>query len=132
MEKLEIKTEYKNQLIDITIKIQKILNENQWENGMIFLNVLHTTAGITINENADPDVKTDLINALEKIVPSINFLHFEGNSDAHLKAMLVGVNLSIPVVNGKLVVGTWQGIYFCEFDGPRNRQVVINFCNIKA
>ncbi len=86
----------------------------------------HTTAGLTINENADPDVTIDLLNSLERLVPvNGNYRHAEGNSDAHLKASLMGFSLMVPIIDGRLALGTWQGIYFCEFDGPRQRKLLI-------
>jgi secondary thiamine-phosphate synthase enzyme len=88
--------------------------------------VPHTTAGVTINENADPDVVTDLLNTLEKLVPVHgNYRHAEGNSDAHLKASMMGFSQMVPVIDGRLALGTWQGIYFCEFDGPRRRKMLV-------
>ena len=108
--------------------VKNTIQENKWRNGILFLNVLHTTAALTINENADDDVKTDLINALNDLVPDIRYYHTEGNSDSHLKASLIGSDLTVQVVNGTPVLGRWQGIYFCEFDGPRsNREIKIQF-----
>ena len=127
MLEIVIKSSKKDEFIDITFDVQDYLNQNSFKDGMIFLNTLHTTAALTINENADADVKTDLVNALNALVPNIKFKHFEGNSDAHLKSSLFGTSLSIPVSNGKLIRGTWQGIYFCEFDGPRTRKVHLTF-----
>lgn len=130
METLSIKTNKRNQIIDITRDIEKVVEKSGVRNGVCTVYCPHTTAGITINENADPDVKSDLLNALEKIVPNIRFRHSEGNSDSHLKAALVGMNQSIIISNNQLVLGTWQGIYFCEFDGPRSRKIYIQI--IKA
>ncbi len=127
MEEIKIKTNLKNEMIDISQKLENCIEKNNWESGILYLNVMHTTAALTINENADPHVKIDLINALEKLIPDINFLHMEGNSDAHIKSSLLGTSLTVPVSNKKLVLGVWQGIYFCEFDGPRNRKVMLNF-----
>lgn len=124
---LLVKSLKKEEFIDITFDIENYLEENSCKNGMLFLNTLHTTAALTINENADPDVKNDLLRALDALVPNIKFQHAEGNSDAHLKSSLLGVSLSIPVVNGKLLKGVWQGVYFCEFDGPRTRKIILNF-----
>jgi len=88
----------------------------------------HTTAGLTINENADPDVARDILAGLARLVPATgDYRHAEGNSDAHLKASLVGSSVTVPVVDGRLALGTWQGIYFCEFDGPRRRHVLVGF-----
>ena len=125
---LKINSANRNEFIEITKQIKDIIFENHWRNGILFLNVLHTTAGITINENADDDVKKDLSAAFDKLVPEIRFFHTEGNSDSHLKASLVGSDLTIQIENGYPVLGTWQGIYFCEFDGPRsNRKIKISF-----
>lgn len=127
MSELLIKSLKKNEFVDITFEIENYLEEKSYKNGILFLNTLHTTAALTINENADPDVKSDLLRALDAIIPNIKFDHAEGNSDAHLKSSLLGTSLTIPVINGKLLRGTWQGVYFCEFDGPRNRKVNITF-----
>lgn len=125
---IKINSSNKNEFIEITSLIKNSILENKWRNGIVFLNVLHTTAALTINENADDDVKTDLINALNELVPDIKYYHNEGNSDSHLKASLIGTDLTIQIENGTLILGKWQGIYFCEFDGPRNnRQIKINF-----
>ena len=125
---IKINSSDKNEFIEITSLIKNTILENKWRNGIVFLNVLHTTAALTINENADDDVKTDLINALNELVPDIKYYHNEGNSDSHLKALLIGTDLTIQIENGTLILGKWQGIYFCEFDGPRNnRQIKINF-----
>ena len=125
---IKINSSAKNEFIEITSLIKNTILENKWRNGIVFLNVLHTTAALTINENADDDVKTDLINALNELVPDIKYYHNEGNSDSHLKASLIGTDLTIQIENGTLILGKWQGIYFCEFDGPRNnRQIKINF-----
>jgi secondary thiamine-phosphate synthase enzyme len=114
------------QLVDVTRHATEALSRCKVRNGMCYLYVPHTTAGITINENADPDVVTDLINGLEKIVPAHgNYRHAEGNSDAHIKASLMGFTCMVPIVDGRLALGTWQGIYFCEFDGPRSRKLLI-------
>lgn len=127
MNELEIKTFNKNEFVDITDKVEEYLEEKGYKNGILYLNVLHTTAALTINENVDFNVRIDLINALEELVPNIRFLHAEGNSDAHLKSSLLGTTLTLPVNNGKLLRGVWQGVYFCEFDGPRVRNVCLTF-----
>ena len=125
---LKINSSEKNEFIEVTALVRNTIQENKWRNGILFLNVLHTTAALTINENADDDVKTDLINALNDLVPDIRYYHTEGNSDSHLKASLIGSDLTVQVVNGTPVLGRWQGIYFCEFDGPRsNREIKIQF-----
>lgn len=123
---LEIASNKRNQLIDITSQIQALLSVSNIADGRAEIFIPHTTAAITINENADPDVKSDLLGCLEKMIPQNGpFRHSEGNSDAHIKASLVGAYLSVFVTKGKLVLGTWQEIYFCEFDGPRHRQVIV-------
>jgi len=96
--------------------------------GAVVVFSTHTTAGVTINENADPDVIADVMAALDRLVPQRGgYAHREGNSDSHVKTSLVGISVTVPVEDGKLVLGTWQGIYFCEFDGPRRRRVVVQF-----
>lgn len=127
MNELEIKTFNKNEFVDITDKVEEYLEEKGYKDGILYLNVLHTTAALTINENVDFNVRIDLINALEELVPNIRFLHAEGNADAHLKSSLLGTTLTLPVNNGKLLRGVWQGVYFCEFDGPRVRNVCLTF-----
>ncbi|MEM3407300.1 MAG: secondary thiamine-phosphate synthase enzyme YjbQ [Nitrososphaerota archaeon] len=123
---LEIKTSKKIEFIDITNQINKIIKEEKIKNGICYLFIPHTTAGITINENADPSVKEDIINTLNKIVPEdLGYEHLEGNSPAHIKSSLIGHSEVIFIENGELALGTWQGIFLCEFDGPRKRKVYI-------
>jgi secondary thiamine-phosphate synthase enzyme len=112
--------------IDITREISKIVKESEATDGVCFVFIPHTTAAIAINENADPDVVSDIKKEIEKIVPfDDNYRHSEGNSAAHIKASLFGSSETILIENGKLLLGTWQGIYFCEFDGPRTRKVFV-------
>ncbi|MDD5658526.1 MAG: secondary thiamine-phosphate synthase enzyme YjbQ [Actinomycetota bacterium] len=126
MEIFNVKTSQRTDFIDITQAIEKKVKESRVNNGLCCLFVPHTTAALTINENADSSVKNDIELKLNALVPSEeSYTHFEGNSDAHIKSTLVGSSLSIIINSGKLVLGTWQGIYFCEFDGPRNRNVYI-------
>lgn len=126
MTELQIKTNRREELLDITSQIEKIVKESKVINGLVHCFVPHTTAAITINENADPDVKRDLLYKLNKEIPQNDgYHHAEGNSDAHLKASLFGFSEQILISNSKLVLGIWQGIYFCEFDGPRNRKLVV-------
>jgi len=126
MKILEIKTNKKIEFIDITNHIDKILKEENIKNGICYLYIPHTTAGITINENADPSVKEDIIDMLNKIVPeNLNYKHLEGNSPAHIKSSLIGHSEIVFIENGKLALGTWQGIFLCEFDGPRRRKILI-------
>ena len=124
--KLSIKTNNKVELIDITTKIQNAVKETELKSGLLQIHIPHTTAAVTINENADPDVKADIKKEINEIVPfNDNYAHLEGNSAAHIKSSLFGVYQSIIVENQKLVLGTWQGIYFCEFDGPRTRNIYL-------
>ena len=109
--------------IDLTGQVRKIVASGNVQNGLCQIFVPHTTAGVTINENADPDVVTDMLAALGKIVPDLHYRHSEGNSPAHVKSSLVGCSITVPISEGRLCLGTWQGIYFCEFDGPRTRKV---------
>ena len=124
---LSVRTNSRSELIDITRQVQSVISSSDIKNGLCQVFVPHTTAGVTINENADPDVKYDIIRALDETVPwENNYRHMEGNSAAHLKASMMGFSVSIPVKNGALVLGTWQCVYFCEFDGPRSRNVIVN------
>lgn len=121
-----LKTTKAEQFIDITALVNEAVNKDAVSDGIVTVFVPHTTAGVTINENADPDVVTDILSGLNNAVPKQNgYLHMEGNSAAHIKASLMGSSCKIIIENGKLKLGTWQGIYFCEFDGPRNRKVYI-------
>lgn len=125
---INIKTDSKTDMVDITEHISKAVNESGIDRGLVHVYSMHTTAAITINENADSDVKRDISNALDKLIPwQNNYYHKEGNSAAHLKTSLIGVSELIPIDNRKLILGTWQGIFLCEFDGPRNRKVYITF-----
>ena len=125
-EKISIKSSERNDLIDITNIIQDMIRKNNFTNGLITLFVPHTTAAVTINENADPTVKTDMLKFLKDKIPvNYDFDHMEGNSDAHLKSSIIGPSLSLIVEEGELILGTWQGIYFCEFDGPRTRSLYV-------
>ncbi|AMV72854.1 secondary thiamine-phosphate synthase enzyme YjbQ [Desulfuromonas sp. DDH964] len=124
MPSLEIVSRAQVELIDITAAVRTSVRASGVRDGLVCLFVPHTTAAITINENADPDVVTDLVMELNKIVPfADNYRHAEGNSAAHLKATLVGASETLILAGGDLVLGTWQGLYFCEFDGPRRRSL---------
>ena len=112
--------------IDITGQVRKIVASGNVQNGLCQIFVPHTTAGVTISENADPDVVTDMLAALGKMVPDLHYRHSEGNSSANVKSSLVGCSITVPISEGRLCLGTWQGIYFCEFDGPRTRKVWVN------
>ena len=121
---IEIKTRARNELVDITQQVEKVVEEAGIAEGICVVVIPHTTAGVTINENADPSVKADIVAKLGALVPAGDcYHHREGNADAHIKAALVGTSESILVRGGKLALGTWQGVFFCEFDGPRQRQV---------
>jgi secondary thiamine-phosphate synthase enzyme len=128
MEYITIKSKNREEFIDITNYIADYIKDKEYNTGILYLYVPHTTAAITINENADPSVIRDINNTLSKLIPfNNNYTHLEGNSDAHIKATLVGTSTFVIVENRELVLGTWQGIFFCEFDGPRNRKVFIKF-----
>ncbi len=126
MKTISVKTLQRTQFIDITRQVEEVIAREDVEEGLCYLYVPHTTAGLTINENADPAVAQDMLASLNKLIPfEDNYRHMEGNSAAHIKASLVGLALNIIIKGKKLVLGTWQGIYFCEFDGPRNRKVYL-------
>jgi secondary thiamine-phosphate synthase enzyme len=121
-----VATARRTQFVSITAQIEEVIGRNGWQDGVITIFVPHTTAGVTINENADPDVARDMEWYSDELVPqSRQFRHAEGNSDAHIKASLYGSSVQAILRNGKLWLGTWQGIYFCEFDGPRRRMVYL-------
>lgn len=116
--------------IEITEQIKNYVYYSKIEKGICQVFVPHTTAAVTINENADPDVVTDLISVFKNIIPELHYRHVEGNSPAHFKSSLIGCSITIPVDKGHLVLGTWQGIYFCEFDGPRRRKVLVQIIGV--
>jgi len=121
---LKVNTERRNQFIDITARVADIVADLGVISGLCHIFCPHTTAGITINENADPNVKTDILRTLNRLIPNDPaYRHMEGNSDAHVKSSLVGASEVVAIDNGRLELGTWQAIYFCEFDGPRTRKV---------
>ncbi len=129
---LNVKTQAKTELIDITQKVRNVIKQNNISEGICMLYVPHTTAAVTINESADASVKEDIMMVLNQIVPwDADYRHAEGNSPAHVKSTLVGASQLIRVENDDLVLGTWQGIFFCEFDGPRNRTLHIHFVGEK-
>lgn len=124
---ISVRTKEKTQMIDITDEVQNILSKKGVKNGIVTVFIPHTTAAVTINEDADPSVKRDILFEINKIIPfSDNYHHAEGNSAAHIKSSLFGVSETVIIKDGKLRLGTWQGIYFCEFDGPRNRKVFLD------
>jgi secondary thiamine-phosphate synthase enzyme len=120
------KQKSRNESVDITSDIQTVIDESGIKNGVCYVYVPHTTAGVTINEGADPSVARDIQNTLSKLVPhSGHYLHTEGNSDAHIKSTIAGSSQVIVIGEGKLLLGTWQSVFFCEFDGPRHRRVTV-------
>jgi len=124
VEKISVKTNNRIELIDITDKVQAAVEKSKVKDGVCVVFCPHTTAGLTINENADPSVRHDIISALNKLVPAhAGYTHSEGNADSHIKSSLFGSSLNVFVEGGRLTFGTWQGIYFCESDGPRSREV---------
>ena len=126
MQSISIRTSSRIEMIDITDMIQKQIREASISDGICVCYVPHTTAGITINEGADPAVCEDIIQKLSELIPSsYRYKHLEGNADSHIKATVVGNSVTVIVENGKLVLGTWQRIFFCEFDGPRTRKIWI-------
>jgi secondary thiamine-phosphate synthase enzyme len=128
MKTITLETKSRTEMIDITAAVQNALREEQAQDGFCLVYTPHTTAAITINENADPDVPRDIVSALEKAVPfSASYRHAEGNSAAHVKSSLVGASEVVIVEGGRLILGTWQAIFFCEFDGPRTRKVFVKF-----
>jgi len=126
MESIEVTTKLRTEAVDITEAVQGAVSRSQVGRGIVLVSSLHTTAGMTVNEHADPDVMDDVMGALERLAPRRGpYAHSEGNSDAHIKATLVGPSVSLPVESGRVSLGTWQGIFFCEFDGPRRRRVLV-------
>ena len=126
LKKIPVKTSKRTELIDVTDLVRKAVDESKIKNGICYLFVPHTTSAITINENADPDVTRDILHEINKAIPfDDNYSHSEGNSAAHIKASIFGFSEIILIEDGQLVLGTWQGIYFCEFDGGRNRTLVV-------
>ena len=123
---IKVSTKERTSLVDITGEVERVIRDSGVKDGLCTLFVPHTTAGITINENADPSVKADMLKELNKIVPfEDGYSHMEGNAAAHIKSTLVGQTVSVFIEDGAPVLGTWQGIFFCEFDGPRQRKVLI-------
>ncbi len=124
----KIVTSSREELVNVTPQAEEALSRSGIRDGICFVYIPHTTAGVTINENADPDVADDLLLGLEHMIPrNIPFAHAEGNSEAHLKATLTGSSVCIPIKDFRLALGTWQGIFFCEYDGPRQRRVFFSF-----
>ena len=133
METLRVKTVRRTQLVDMTEAVERVVAESGLVSGVCYVYVPHTTAGVMINEHADPDVASDLEGVFDRLVPrSGPYRHAEGNTDSHAKAVLAGASQVIFVEGGKLVLGTWQGIFFCEFDGPRERTVFVKLEESKS
>ncbi|MFC4737619.1 secondary thiamine-phosphate synthase enzyme YjbQ [Bacillus daqingensis] len=122
---LEVTTSSRDEIVDLTNRVQQVINESGIKDGLVYIQSAHTTAGITVNENADPDVKKDMLNRFNDVYPwdHPQDRHMEGNTASHLKVSTVGTLQTLIVHEGRLLLGTWQGIYFCEFDGPRKRNV---------
>lgn len=123
---LSVRSRSRTEFIDITEDVNKVVKESGTKTGLCFIYVPHTTAGVTINEGADPSVKRDILATLNRLIPfDGDYQHLEGNSAAHIKSSLMGVSVCVPVEDAKLVTGTWQSVFFCEFDGPRHRKVFV-------
>ena len=128
---LSVQTSSQTEMVDVTGQVQKELSASGVEEGRLTLYVPHTTAGVTINEGADPAVKADILMVLNQVVPwKANYQHMEGNSPAHVKASLVGSSETVIISGGRLILGTWQKIFFCEFDGPRNRKLHLQIASL--
>ena len=123
---IDVKASQRMELVDITGKVKKIISDAGIQSGICCLSVPHTTAGITLNENADPTVKFDISSKLSSLIPAgEEYSHIEGNSDSHIKSSIMGQTLNLIIEDGSIMLGTWPGLYFCEFDGPRNRKLYI-------
>jgi secondary thiamine-phosphate synthase enzyme len=130
LRQLRVKTNSRTELVDITQGVQRLVAESGIRSGMCYISVPHTTSGITINENSDPNVGRDILKELNKVIPfDDNYGHNEGNSAAHIKSSIIGVSKAVIVEEGRLALGTWQAIFFCEFDGPRDRRVMVKVMN---
>lgn len=125
---INVKSKSRIEFIDITETVQEVVKEAGVMKGVCYLYIPHTTAGITINEGADPSVQHDIQSTLNRLVPhEMNYFHREGNADAHIKSTIVGTSVNVIIDEGKLLLGTWQSIFFCEFDGPRHRRIAVKF-----
>jgi secondary thiamine-phosphate synthase enzyme len=125
---INVRSRSRTEFIDITGMVQDVVKEAGVMKGVCYLYVPHTTAGITINEGADPSVQRDIQNSLSRLIPhELSYLHREGNADAHIKSTIVGTSVNVIIEEGKLLLGTWQSIFFCDFDGPRHRRIAIKF-----
>ncbi|MGQ9478690.1 MAG: secondary thiamine-phosphate synthase enzyme YjbQ [Thermoproteota archaeon] len=126
LEVIEVKTTARQQFIDITSRVSEVVRRSGVKDGVCILYVPHTTAGITVNENADPSVVNDIMNALNRLIPvDGGYSHMEGNAHAHIKASVLGHSTTLMIENGRLLLGTWQGVFLCEFDGPRRRRIIV-------
>jgi secondary thiamine-phosphate synthase enzyme len=133
MKQFTVLTNARSEMIDITARIRALLKERKIRNGICHVFIPHTTAAVTINENADPDVPRDILMELDKIIPlNDHYRHGEGNSAAHIKASIVGASEMIFIDDGELVLGTWQSVFFCEFDGPRTRKVLVRLTPLES
>jgi secondary thiamine-phosphate synthase enzyme len=130
---LRVRSHMREEMVEMTHEVQRLLRESGAQEGLCALFVRHTTAAVTVNENADPDVQRDMLHALRTLLPQhgMDFRHGEENSDAHIKTSLTGPSITIPFSGGELLLGRWQGIYLCEFDGPRERQVIVTILGEK-
>ncbi|WP_031481290.1 secondary thiamine-phosphate synthase enzyme YjbQ [Maridesulfovibrio frigidus] len=128
METLELRTSVRDEMIDITGAVRKTIRQNGWKSGVVLLYSPHTTCAVTVNEGADPSVVRDIIVNLRKLVPHAgDYKHMEGNSDSHIKTSMFGPEQMLIVENGDIMLGTWQKVFFCEFDGPRNRNLWVKW-----
>jgi secondary thiamine-phosphate synthase enzyme len=127
-----IETTNRVEMVDVTDLVEKLIRQKSVRDGFVIVHVPHTTAAVTVNEHADPDVKHDILSKLDQLIPHIEtfYQHDEGNSDAHLKASLMGTSVTLLIENGKLILGRWQGIFLCEFDGPRERRLNVKIVSL--
>ena len=131
MKIIKVRTHKKVEFIEITRSVEEVVKESKIKEGICIIFCPHTTAGLLINENADPSVREDIISQLERLVPRDGrYSHLEGNADAHIKSSLLSSSLNLIIHEGELILGTWQGIYFCEFDGPRERKVYLKLISV--
>jgi secondary thiamine-phosphate synthase enzyme len=130
---LRVRSREREEMVEITSEVRRLVRESGGDEGLCALFVRHTTAAVTVNENADPDVQRDMLHALRTLLPQhgMGFRHGEENSDAHIKTSLVGPSVTVPFAGGELLLGRWQGVYLCEFDGPREREVVVTILTDK-
>jgi secondary thiamine-phosphate synthase enzyme len=129
----KVKTKQRSEIVDVTDAVRRLVKQHNVRDGMAICYVPHTTAAVTINENYDPDVKHDLLRKLDELIPKAEtyYQHDEGNSDSHVKTSLVGNSATILIERGDLILGRWQGIYFCEFDGPREREMYVKLVDFR-